>query len=317
MKTHKFLVLLAACCLSVVSATTHAAVAVNPLPIAPGDILFTEFFDGWHKLDPATGSVTQLPWPDSSIFTRHLQFDSAGRVLYDDLTGGVSAILRLNPYNGHSVNLQVPGISSTDGFVVDPSGDLLIANSGAVSRYNLATHVTTTVTEGTFFAPHGIASGGGRVFITEFFDDLWEIDVPGLGRSRVTGADLTIPGLIAVRSDGNLIVKNFSPSVFYQIDPDTGNTSLFSDDLPTFVNGFTLDADDNLWVTSTDGIFRYDDLGGPRTLIYDETFFSPAAITVVPASWNPVSIPEPATAVLGWIALLSFAAFRRSLPHQD
>lgn len=280
-----------------------AVVVHNPFPVAPGDILFTEFFDGWHKLDPNTNQVTQLPWPDSSVFTGFLQFDAQGRVLYDDLADGAT-IHRLNPYNGQSVNLQVPGISLIDGFVIDAAGDLLIANSGEVSRHNLTTHQTTVVTDGTFFSPGGIASGDGRVFITEFFEDLWEIDPAGPGRTDLSDGELSIPGLIAVRSDGDLIVENFSPSVFYRINPDTLQVTLFSDDLPTFVNGMALDAQDNLWVTSTDGVFKYNSTGGAKTLVYDETFFNPAAIAVVPLDWNPVSIPESSTLLTGAVALL-------------
>ena len=278
-----------------------AAHAVAVSPIAPGDIIFTEFFNGWHKLDPVTGQVTPLPWPKSSNFTKTLTFDIGGAILYDDFNGEVK---RLNPLTGAVRSLNVPGVSLTDGFVVESNGDLLIANSGAISRYSRASQQTTTVTSGTFFAPNGIASGAhGRVFITEFFNDLWEIDPVSSARSWVTSADLSIPSLIEVRSDGDLIVKNFSPSQLNVIDPDTGSVALFSSDLPTFVRDIVLDANDALWLTSTDGIFRYDSSGGNRTLIASGTFFSPRAIAIVPQNWKAHAIPEPTAYALSLIAI--------------
>lgn len=295
--THNRLFISCACALA-----TTLGLAASPafvLAIAPGDIIFTEFYDGWHKLDPATGVVTQLPWDDSSIFTETIRFDTNGAVLVDDAP---SAIHRINPANGHEVDLHVPGISLIDGFVVEDSGDLLIANSGEVSRFTRSAGVTSTVTTSTFFSPNGIARGAdGRVFITEFFEDLWEVSPTTGARSTVTGTDLSIPGLIAVRSDGDLIVENFSPGVLYRIDPDTGAVSLFTDDLPSIVNGFALDSVDNLWLTATDGLYRYDASGGPKTLVYTETFFNPSAIAVVPDGWTFHDIPEPGAACLAGV----------------
>ena len=206
----------------------------------------------------------------------------------------------LNPFHGRGNSLGVPGISLTDGFVVEPSGDLLIANSGDVAHFDRVTRQTTTVTTDTFFSPNGIARGAdGRVFITEFFEQLWEIDVAGSSRSVVPlFEDLSIPGLITVRSDGKLIVKNFDPNTLNIVDPDTGGNKVFSADLPTFVSDFTLDADDNLWLTSTEGVFRYDSSGGAKTLVFDDSFFNPGAIAVVPDGWVVVGLPEPTAACL-------------------
>ncbi|CAK9037541.1 Acetylxylan esterase (Acetyl-xylooligosaccharide esterase) [Durusdinium trenchii] len=286
------------------------ATAALVSPIAPGDIIFNEFFEGWHKLDPNTHQVTRLPWPVLRN-TVEIQFDTDGAILYDT----DSQIQRLNPLTGHVRSLKVAGLQNVDGFVVQPTGDLLIANNLEVSRYSRTTGVLSTLATETFFAPAGIAqSEDGRVFITEFFENLREIDPMTGGRSLVTSAELSIPSLIAVRSDGDLIVKNFSPSVLYRIDPDTGTRTLFSDDLPTFPSEFTLDAADNLWLTSTDGIYYYDKQGGVKTLVASGTFFSPKGIAVVPDGWTPPPVQEPSTIVLAAIpmaAMVCIHAHRR------
>src|SRR5688572_1822991 len=167
---------LQALCLGLAVAVSSPCFALTPVDslIAPGDIIFTEFFDGWHKLDPTTGIVTQLPWPGSSNFTDYVEFDVDGAILFDDFG---DQIKRLNPTSLRIRNLNVPGLSFTDGFVVEPNGDLLIANNRDVSRFSRVDGTTSIITGDTFFAPHGIARGSdGRVFITEFFDGLWEID---------------------------------------------------------------------------------------------------------------------------------------------
>ena len=296
-----------AACLWCASSSTVHALPISPL--APGDIIFTEFYEGWHKLDPVTGIVTELPWPDSSIFTRYVEFDADGAILFDDFG---DQIKRFNPSSLRTRNLNVPGLSFTDGFVVEPNGDLLIANNRDVSRFSRVDGTTSVITGDTFFSPHGIARGSdGRVFITEFFDGLWEIDTTTNTRSRITSFDFSIPDLIAVQSDGDLIVENFSPGVLYRIDPDAGSVSLFTDDLPTFVRDFAVDADDNLWLTSTEGIFRYGSNGGAKTLVASDTFFSPRALAIVPPNWVSPPVPEPTTTTLAVCVLFAGLAFSR------
>ena len=302
---------LQALCLGLAVAVSSPCFALTPVDslIAPGDIILTEFFDGWHKLDPATGMVTPLPWPGSSNFTDYVEFDTDGAILHDDFG---DQIKRFNPTSLRTRNLNVPGISSTDGFIVEPNGDLLIANQSDVSRFSRDAGTTSVITGDTFFAPHGIARRpDGRVFITEFFDGLWEIDVSANTRSLVTNFDFSIPDRIAVQSDGDLIVENFSPGVLYEVDPDTGAVSLFTDDLPTSVRDFAVDADDNLWLTSTDGIFRYGPNGGAKTLIADDTFFSPRAIAIVPPNWVAPPIPEPSAMLLAASAACATTALKR------
>jgi streptogramin lyase len=297
-------------CLGIAAFLASPCFALPPVAslIAPGDIIFTEFFDGWHKLDPATGAVTQLPWPKSSNFTDYVEFDVDGAILFDD---SGDQIMRLNPTSLRIRNLNVPGLSFTDGFVVEPNGDLLIANNRDVSRFSRDAGTTSVIIGDTFFAPHGIAQrSDGRVFITEFFDGLWEIDASANTRSLVTNFDFSIPDRIAVQSDGDLIVENFSPGVLYEVDPDTGSVSLFTDDLPTFVRDFAIDADDNLWLTSTDGVFRYGPGGGAKTLVAYDTFFSPRAIAIVPQTWVAPPIPEPSAMLLAKCAACATTAFK-------
>jgi outer membrane protein assembly factor BamB len=294
----------------VLSLCDNRALAVGtPSPIAPGDIIFTEFFDGWHKLNPATGVVSGLLWPQSSSLTRHIDFDLSGAILFDD---SQDAIKRLNPFNGFRVDLNIPDTALTDGFVVEANGDLLIANSRAISRFSRTLQTTTTLTTDPFFSPNGIARGAdGRVFFTEFFEDLWELNPATGARSQVPTTGLSIPSLIEVRSDGDLIVKSGN---LYRIDADTGLAALFSDDLPSSVIfGMALDASDNLWITSTQGIHRYGSSGGTKTLVASGTFFSPRAIAVVPPNWAPVGIPEPSTIMLALsVAAVLPRALRRS-----
>jgi streptogramin lyase len=287
------------------------ALANSVAAITPGDVIFTEFFNGWHKLDPATGVVTALPWPAYSVFTEYLEFDVDGAILFDDFG---DQIKRLNPASNAVHNLNVPGASSIDGFVVEPNGDLLIANGGDVSRFSRASETTSIVTSDSFFAPRGIARGDdGRVFVTEFFDGLWEIDANASAKSLVTNFEFSIPGLIAVQSDGDLIVENFSPSVLYEIDPETGSVVLYSDDVPTFVRDMAVDPDDNLWLTSTDGIFRYSPTGGTPTLVASGTFFSPRAVAIVPQNWTMPPVPEPTSIHIAICAAGVFGFFARSM----
>jgi streptogramin lyase len=283
------------------AATTAPAGPTSPAsPIAAGDVIFTEFFDGWHKLDPNTGVVTELPWPQT--FASYIEFDVDGAILF----GSDGSPSRLNPLTGGVTPLSVPGLSGTDGFVVEPSGDLVFANSTAVSRYSRATGMTATISSGAFFSPNGIARGAdGRLFLTEFFADLWQISPETGIRSGVTPTELTIPDLIEVRSDGDLIVENFSPELLYRIDPDTGATSVFTSDLPAIVRGMALDAANDLWVSSGEGIFRYPSAGGAKTLVFDDSLFSPFGIAVVPLSWTPPPVPEPSSAVLAAITLVA------------
>lgn len=288
-------------------ATPAPLIAAPTAPIAPGDVIFTEFFDGWHKLDPETGVVTLLPWPAPPGSTSSIQFDTDEAVLFDN---ELDEIFRLNPTTGVVSSLGVSGLNIIDGFIVKPNGDLLISHGREISQFSRSTGLTTTLKAGVFFSPGGIAqSTEGRVFITEFFENILEINAHTGAASGVTRADLTLPRLIEVRSDGDLVVDNFMPRVLYRIDPDTGAVTLFTDDLPTFVRDIALDAADNLWLTSTEGVFLYDSAGGPKTLIHDETFFSPNAVAIVPLDFVPPRVPEPTSVAL--MASLGFLAARR------
>jgi streptogramin lyase len=284
-----------------------------PVPVlSPGDIVFNEFFDGWHKLDPTTNQVSQLPWPMLRDVVE-IRFDTDGAILYD----ANDQIYRLHPTTGLVTSLNIPGLSNVDGFVVEPSGDLLIANSREVLRYTRSTAELTTVATASFFSPAGIDQGSdGRVFITEFFEHLLEINPATGNYSLVTSAEFSNPGLIAVRSDGDLIVENFSPDVLYRINPQTGERTLYSDDLPTFVSEFVLDDADNLWLTSTDGIYRYGSQGGLKTLVAADTFFSPKGIAVVPQGWTAPRVPEPATASMVLLTVGTLVCFRAGWRRQ-
>jgi streptogramin lyase len=265
-----FRVAIVATCL-LVGATADA------MTFQPGDIIITEFFDGWHKIDPDTGIAVELNFAHSDSL--HLALDGAGNILFSD---GTDSIKKLNPANSQITTLPVTDVQFIDGFVVEPSGSLLIADDNSVDRFDPAIPNTGEIASRDFFGPAGIASGpNGRVYVTEFFDDLWEVNPASGGLSPVTATEILLPDLIAVRPDGDLIVHDFNNNLL-RIDPDTGGVTTFSTDLPTFPSAIAVEANGDLLMTSTDGVFRFDASTGVRTPLTTGTFFSPKGIVVIP-----------------------------------
>jgi hypothetical protein len=288
-------------------------------PISPGDIVFVEFFKDWHKLDPATGQVTEIAaWNATfpSVFSSSVQtiaFDVDGAVLYDQSSG----IYRLNPLTGAVTPVRTFfGGSSPAGFLVESDGNLLLADGlTGISRYSRATQALSTIVPATAnFSPRGIVRGpDGRIFVTDPTANVLEVDLASGTTSPVTNFRLTGSELIASRSDGKLLVESkFMPDGLYLIDPDTGATTLFANDQPIFTHGFAFDSNQNLWVTGDpDGLIKYGSGGGSKIPIYDATFFSPGAIVMVPLDWTPPPVPEPATIVLVLLAGLAWLGLGR------
>ena len=149
-----------------------------------------------------------------------------------------------------------------------------------------------------FFSVKGVAVGPtNRIFLPEFFDDLWEANPTTGGISRVPVTEgLGTTGLIAVQpTTGDLIAYLWPDRELIRIDPDTGASSLLSADLPEFPKGLAAEADGNVVLSSLDGVFRYDGVSGARTTLTLQQpgeFFSPHGIAVV------ATIPEPSTLIL-------------------
>lgn len=280
----------------------NSAQAAPQSPIAPGDIIFSEFFNDWHKLDPTTGQVTELvEWnqglgvPGFQLTPRTtIAFDTDGSLLYDAFDG---TIVRLNPLTG--VRSTVTNQFPPRGFVVESNGDLLIAQIDGIVRFSRATQSTAYLTGRPTFSARGIArSDDGRVYVTDFFSGILEIDSVSGARSPVTDVDFRTPDLMAVQPSGQLIVNRFLSDALYRVDPDSGDVDIFTNVSPAFVQGFAADAAGNIWLSSTDGIFKYPSVGGPGALVAEDMFFRPGVIAVVPLDWTPPPVPEPCSAAL-------------------
>lgn len=310
--------LVAVLCLA--CADWHTTNAAPVSPISPGDIIFTEFFNGWHKLDSVTGQVAEITdWnsafpPVPAGFVRTITFDHDGSLLYN----AGSSIFKLNPRTGAVTSvLSFTGSTSPTGFVVEPDGSLLIADGIAgISRFSRSTETLTTIVPGGGdFSPRGIVqSSGGRIFVVNSPREVLEVNLASGTTSPIVDLDFSLTGLIASRADGLILVEGrFPQRGLYRINPDTGETTLFANDNPIFTQGFAFGSNDNLWLTGEpDGLIKYDSAGGARIPIYDATFFGPRAITVVPIDWTPPPVPEPNLLALLLSAFLTSFASRRS-----
>lgn len=92
-------------CVPLILLSTSEAATLSP-PIAPGDVVFTTWRNGWYKLEPESGVVTPLPWGGGSEYATTLRFDTDGALLFarPDPSDGYSTqdIWRLDPRNGDS-----------------------------------------------------------------------------------------------------------------------------------------------------------------------------------------------------------------------
>ena len=255
-------------------------------PLGPGDVVITEFFEHLFRINPATGGKKPL---DPGLFdpTDIIAVDAARQILAIDRD---DRLVRFDP-----VSLSVTPLTSTlfpfpVDIAVETSGTILVAASSDIFRVNPTSGATTTLVNhanvnGGFFGPHGIDVGAsGRIFVTEFFEDLWEINpATGAATQVPQSRDLVLADVLEVRTDGSLITREFDTGNFLKINPATGAIVDYTTDVPTFVNGIALEADDDLLVASDDAVFRYDAVTGAKTtLTSPETFFSPAAIAVAP-----------------------------------
>jgi hypothetical protein len=299
----------------------QVAQAALQSPIAPGDIIFQERFEGWYKFDPATEQFSEITqWneavaPSPSNFAKSIAFDVDGAILYNT----ANVIFRLNPWTGELTSvLSYPSASSPSGFVVEPNGDLLLAiEAEGISRFSRATKtITNLIPARRGFWPQGITSSpDGRIFVTDPTFDILEVDLQSGMSTPVTTTNFFSTEKIASHPNGQLLIQSGAQHYgLFLVDPDTGDTQLFSDAFyPTGQGAFAFDAVGALWQSSSLlGIYKYSSSGGNPTLYTDASFPLPRAITVVPLNWTPPPVPEPAGIALLTTAMSGLFVCRRS-----
>jgi hypothetical protein len=302
----------------------QVAQAALQSPIAPGDIIFAERFSGWQKLDPATGQISEItPWneavrPGPSTFAKSISFDVDGAVLYSSATD----IFRLNPWTGEITSvLTFPEPSRAGGFVVEPNGDLLLAYpEEGILRFSRAPQTTTNVVpirRGSL--PSGIdriaRTSDGRVFVAGDSANIFEVDLQAGTTSTLATTNHPPIQRIVSHPDGRLLIQSSLRSEVLLVDPDTGNTQLFSDQMETSLEDeFAFDENGNLWqsIKFPDGVYKYPSMGGAPTFYSTGLLVRPGAIAVVPLNWTPPPVPEPSGIALLTFTTLGLFACRQS-----
>jgi sugar lactone lactonase YvrE len=285
MPTPRYLTWLPSVGLLWLAAAAPAAAQSNPA-FAPGDVLITEFFeDLWH-INPATGSKTAVN-PGTLDIHNIVEFDASRRLVAIDVD---NRLVRFDPVTRAVAPLTSTLFPLATDIAVEQSGTILVT-AGNVFRVNPATGATSTlvdkdmVNDG-FFNPFGVDVGPtGQVFVSEFFESLWEINPSTGAAAKVpTSREIDLRDPLEVRSDGTIISREFPTGNFLKINPATAAVTNFATDVPTFVHGIALEADDDLLVTSDSTVYRYNAATGAKTtLTPGATFFAPGGITVAPA----------------------------------
>ncbi len=271
------------------SRVTYAQIVNSPLDA--GDVVITEFYQHLFKLNPTTGGKTPL---NHGVFDPIdlIAVDASGDVLGLQHDGSLArfslATLAVTPVTSTLFPFPVD-------LEIEADGSLLVATLDDVFRVDPASGQTETlvnhedVNDG-FFSPQGLAVGPtGRIYVTEFFEQLWEVN-PTTGAASIlpTSRELDGVSLIEARSDGVLITREFSTNSLLKIDPDTGAVSTFAPGLPTFTHQMAIEANDDVLLTWTSGVLRFDAATGAQSgLVEDGPFFAPHGIAVAGASALP------------------------------
>jgi hypothetical protein len=75
-----------------------------------------------------------------------------------------------------------------------------------------------------------------------------------------------------------------------KINPQSGTVIPFATDLPTFVSELAIESDNDILLTSPDGVFRYNAVTGAKTMATPASiFFSPNGIAVAPGTFTSPS----------------------------
>lgn len=260
------------------------APAARAVSLSPGDIVLTSLYDGFFRVDPVTGVATPLPFADQPGW--HLAFDAAGDLLVSE---GLSEVHHVDVQTGAVTHLGVgDDFYDHSGVVVEPAGTLLLAGTLGVDRFDPgAPGSLTRITTAENFDPVGIARlGDGRVFVIEALEDVWEVDPMSGAVTRVSTTTIDSPGLIAARPAGDLIVLDIFDQLL-RVDPDTGVTTLFSDDVPNVTWAMAVEADGDVLLSSSTGLFRYDAATGARSTLATLPGVLHMGLAVVPTSPLP------------------------------
>jgi len=107
----------------------------------------------------------------------------------------------------------------------------------------------------------------GDIIISEFFDDVFQIDPVNRTQTNIFNQDLFLESIVG---SGNTIYSRDFGEGIVEIDLSTGTSSLILGS-PTSVNELTFDQNDNLIITGNDGVQRYDTTTGVfSTITTDE-----------------------------------------------
>lgn len=282
-------------------------------PLLPSELVFTEFFDDLFRMLPL--HVTPTVIPNAHAVSGPIAVDQNGMILFIDDTDRLS---RFDPTTSIITPINAPiANSSFNTFALESATTSLVLNGDDLLRIDMTTGGVSGLVNGDplnggYFSPNDVVvTSTGRVFLTEFFESLWEIN-PVSGAASVVSLDVDLfPQAIAAFSDGDLLIRDFSPARLVRVDPDTGDVSLFSDALPTFVRDYAVLANDDVVLTGVESglgvVYRYNSTTGQRMTLYQHSpFFSPQTIAVAP---GPVPVPEPASVLLV-ATLLAFCGGR-------
>jgi hypothetical protein len=122
-------------------------------------------------------------------------------------------IIALEMFTDQLVSLTVSPLTATTfssavDIAIEPTGCILVADFDNIYHVHPFKGVTTTLLAGAtlnggFFSMSNMTvAPSGRILVTEFFRDVWEIDpVSGAATPLALARDLSIPSLINARSD--------------------------------------------------------------------------------------------------------------------
>ena len=229
-----------------------------------------------------------------------------------------SQLVRFDPVTKGLTSLTSTLFPSAQGLAIEPNGNVLVVSGDDIFRVNLTSGMTTTLVDnanvnGGFFGPKGIAVGPtGRIFVTEFFKFAWEINAATGEASMLSlSRDLVHPNVVEVRSDGVLVVMESNTNLV-RISPSSGVVDMMWYGLPGFSKDMAIESDDDILVTSTSGVFRFDASSGAQSaLTWDRPFFNPLGIAVAPGACpRPISTTTAPLTVTTWPCGASFSAPR-------
>jgi streptogramin lyase len=272
------------------------AAASSPPTFSPGDLVINEFFTGWNRVDPVTGQVTPLPYPEPPSFgaAENVVVDHSGHAFFASLIGTTLYDLDLT---GRQVSELVTFPSGIDGIAVSNSDQIYVATNSAVVSVDRLNHTFQTLKTGAFFEAQAIVFNpiDGNLYVSEFVNDLWRINPITGQSSRVNvpdGAGAFWDDLV-VLPNGNLIAVDSARETMSRIIPSTGVTTTFSSQFPPFpMRSMTTDLQGNVIVTAASSIFRYNGTTGAQSVLTPSTtFFSAPGIAMVPVAVTMV--PEP------------------------